>query len=148
MRNSTGRRRPNAVRRPSITSRRNAPLCLESCTLPGRFFTRRMWPVWTPAAVVSAGGGTRGVQPTRQVVLSQVAAEQLQSAVRRQFLVHELDVQLSLDHSPQARYAQPHQRGLLCEGSNIGVFSLKTTQEAFLLQSYRIFTQHLFSDWG
>mgnify|MGYP003694065467 CR=1 FL=1 len=41
-----GSRRPNAVRRPSITSRRNAPLCLESCTLPGRFFTRRMWPVW------------------------------------------------------------------------------------------------------
>jgi len=49
---------------------------------------------------------------------------------------------------PKTRYAQPHQRGLLCEGSNIGVFSLKTTQGAFFLQTNRTFTQHLFSDWG
>ena len=100
------------------------------------------------ASVVSAGGRARGVQPARQVVLSQVAAEQFQTTVRRQLLVHELDPPLPLDHPSQTRYAQPHQRGLLCEGSNIGVFSLKTTQGAFLLQSHRTFTQHLFSDWG
>ena len=27
-----------------MTSRRNGTACLESCTLPGRFFSRRMWP--------------------------------------------------------------------------------------------------------
>src|SRR5437667_454881 len=32
-------------RTPSMSSRRNAADCLESCTLPGRFLTRRMWPV-------------------------------------------------------------------------------------------------------
>ena len=101
-----------------------------------------------PPAVIAAGGGTGRAQSTRQRALPQVAPEQLQAAVRGQLLVHELDMQWTLDHPSQARYAQTHQRGLLCEGSNIGVFSLKTTQEAFLLQVDRGFTQHLFSDWG
>jgi hypothetical protein len=38
-------------------------------------------------AVVAAGGRPRRAQPTRQVVLPQVAAQQLQAAVRRQLLV-------------------------------------------------------------
>src|SRR5437870_2465683 len=45
MRNSSGTRRPRRQRTPSMSSRRNAADCLESCTLPGRFLTRRMWPV-------------------------------------------------------------------------------------------------------
>ena len=99
------------------------------------------------AAVVPARRRTRGAQPTRQVVLPQVPAQQLQPAIRGQLLAHELDVQLPLDHSSQARYAQTHQRGLLCEGSNVGAFSLSIAQEAVLLQ-IRDATQHLFSDWG
>src|SRR5215472_5557081 len=98
--------------------------------------------------VVAARVDTGGAQPPWHFVLSQVAAEQFQTTVRRQLLLDELDVQLPLDQPSQARYAQPHQRGLLCEGSNIGVFSLKTTQGAFLLQRNRSFTHDLFSDWG
>ena len=98
-------------------------------------------------AIVAARRCTRGAQPTRQIALPQVPAEQFQAAVRGQRLVHELDVQLPLDHPVQARYAQSHQRGLLCEGSNVGAFSLSIAQEAFLLPIHDA-TQHLFSDWG
>jgi len=101
-----------------------------------------------PPAIVAARRATHRAQPLRHVALAQIAAEQLQATVRRQFLIDELDVQLPLDQPSQARYAQPHQRGLLGEGSNIGVFSLKTTQGAFLLQRNRSFTHDLFSDWG
>jgi hypothetical protein len=83
-----------------------------------------------PAApVVPAGGGARRAQSARQVLLSQVAAQQLQAAVRGQLLGPELDVQRPLDHPSQARYAQAHQRGLLCVGSNVGAFSLSIAQE-------------------
>jgi hypothetical protein len=101
----------------------------------------------TPAAVVAAGGGARGAQAARQLALPQVAAQQLQAAVRGQLLAPELDMQGPLDHSSQARYAQTHQRGLLCVGSNVGAFSLSIAQEAFLLLVHDA-TQHLFSDWG
>src|SRR5207302_6053082 len=53
--------------------------------------------------------------------------------VRREILLYELDRQITLDHSPQAPYAQAHQRGLQCEGSDIGVFSLSIAQEAPLI---------------
>jgi len=53
---------------------------------------------------------------------------------------------LTLDHSPQAPYAQAHQRGLQCEGSDIGVFSLSIAQEAPLIPIDRNFTSQLFSD--
>jgi len=86
----------------------------------------------------------------QQVELPQVAAEQFQPAVRRQFLVDTLDGQLPLDHSSQTRYAQTHQAGLLCVGSDMGMSSpLKNAQEAVLF--HRIldqFTPQLFSDWG
>jgi hypothetical protein len=80
-------------------------------------------------------------------MLSQVAAQQLQAAVRGQLLVLELDMQRALDHPSQARYAQTHQRGLLCVGSNVGAFCLSIAREAFLLPIHDA-TQHLFSDWG
>jgi len=100
------------------------------------------------SAIVAARRATRRAQPLRHVPLLQIAPEQLQATVRGQLLLDELDVQLPLDQPSQARYAQSHQRGLLCVGSNIGVFSLKTTQGAFLIQRHRPFTHHLFSDWG
>src|SRR5262245_39614604 len=43
---SRGRPRPRRPCTASINSRRKAAACLESCTLPGRFLSRRMWPVW------------------------------------------------------------------------------------------------------
>jgi len=86
----------------------------------------------------------------QQFELPQVAAQQLEPAVRDQLLAHELDVQLPLDHSPQARYAQTHQGGLLCVGSDMGMSSpFKNAQEAVLF--HRILTPfrpQLFSDWG
>jgi hypothetical protein len=99
------------------------------------------------APVVPAGGGAGHAQAARQFMLPQVAAQQLQAAVRGQLLGRELDVQRPLDHPAQARYAQTHQRGLLCVGSNVGAFSLSIAQGAFLLPIHDA-TQHLFSDWG
>src|SRR5262252_1890739 len=56
-----------------------------------------------------------------------------QTAARGQLLLDELHVQLPLDQSAQARYAQSHQRGLLCGRSDMGMWpSLKSAQEAFL----------------
>src|SRR5258707_231504 len=130
MRNSSGRRRPNAVRRPSITSRRKATLGLEPGPFPGRFLTPGMCPV-------------SGAWAARQVMPPQVAAQQLQAAVRGQLLGPELDVQRALDRPSQARYAQTHQRGLLCVGSNVGAFSLSIAQGAFLLPIHDA-TQYLF----
>ena len=91
-----------------------------------------------------------GAQPTWHFVLPQVAAEQFQTAVRGQLLLDELDGQLPLDQSAQARYAQSHQRGLLCGGSGMGMSpSLKSAQEAFLFhQPSASFMPQLFSDWG
>ena len=100
-------------------------------------------------AIVSARGRTGGAQSTRQRALPQVAPEQLQAAVRGQLLGHELDMQWPLDHPSQARYAQSHQRGLLCVGSDMGMSSLKSAQGAFLIPvDHRSFMPQLFSDWG
>lgn len=101
----------------------------------------------TAATVVAAGGGARRAQSARQLVLPQVAAHHLQAAVRGQLLGPELDMQGPLDHPSQARYAQTHQRGLLCVGSNVGAFSLSIAQGAFLLPIHDA-TQYLFPDWG
>src|SRR5947207_11488907 len=103
----------------------------------------------TAATVVPTRGRTRDVQPTRHVVLPQVTAQQLQPAIRGQLLVPELDVQLPLDHSSQARYAQTHQAGLLCGGSDMEMSApLKNTPEVVLF--HRMcdpFTPQLLSDW-
>src|SRR5215467_6131298 len=102
------------------------------------------------APVVPSRVRTGGAQPAWHLVLPQIAAEQLQPAVRGQFLLDKLDVQLPLDQSAQARYAQSHQRGLLCVGSDVGTSaSLKSTQEAFLFHEHsRSLMPQLFSDWG
>jgi hypothetical protein len=99
------------------------------------------------ASVVAARTGTGGAQLARQVEPPQIPAQQLQPAVRRQLLADELNVQRALDQPAQARYAQSHQRGLLCEGSNVGAFSLSIAQGPFLLQMHAA-THNLFSDWG
>src|SRR3546814_8966321 len=44
-------------------------------------------------------------------------------------LGHELDREITLDHPPQARYAQAHQRGLQCERECMGMLSLKSALE-------------------
>ena len=56
--------------------------------------------------------------------------------------------QIPLDHPAQARYAQSHQRGLLCEGSDMGMSSLKSAQGAFLFLGINVPLPQLFSDWG
>ena len=99
-------------------------------------------------SVVTAQPGERLAQPPPEVDLAQIASEQLQAAIRRERLRHELDRQITLDHSSQARYAQPHQRGLQCEGSDVGAFSLKSTPGAPLIHFGRAFTPRLFADWG
>ncbi len=102
-----------------------------------------------PPTVVPARRGARCTQSARQIALPEVAAEQLQAAVRGQLLTRELDVQLPLDHLVQARYVQSHQGGLLCVGSNVGAFSLSSAQGAVLFHaSSRFFMPQLFSDWG
>jgi hypothetical protein len=83
-----------------------------------------------------------------QVHPVQIAPEQLQAAVRRERLGDELDREITLDHPPQARYAQAHQRGLQCERECIGVFSLKSALEASLIHVPRTVTLRLFADWG
>src|SRR5262249_30086818 len=42
---------------------RNAPLRLESCRLPGQFFTRRMWPFWATWARTPGGRTRRATFP-------------------------------------------------------------------------------------
>jgi len=53
-----------------------------------------------------------------------------------------------LTHPSQARYAQAHQRGLLCEGVTLARFFLSIAQEASLLHIERGFTQQLSADQG
>jgi hypothetical protein len=99
-------------------------------------------------AVVAAQARERLAQPRAQVDLAQIAPEQLQAAVSRERLGHELDCEITLDHPPQARYRQTHQRGLQCLRECIGVLSLETALEASLIHIPRCFPSHLFADWG
>src|SRR3989475_8044531 len=88
-------------------------------------------------AIIAAGGRAGRAQSTRQLALPQVAAQQLQPAVRSQVLTHELDVQVFLEHASQPRCAQTHQNGLLCVGSDVGTsiptktFPLRTHRRPF-----------------
>ncbi len=99
-------------------------------------------------AVVAAQPRERLAQPRAQVHPAQIAPEQLQAAVRRERLGHELDREITLDHPPQARYRQAHQRGLQCARECIGVLSLETALEASLIHVPRTFPHCLFADWG
>ena len=99
-------------------------------------------------AVVAAQSREGLTQPRPQIDLAQIAPEQLQAAVRRERLGDELDREITLDHPPQGRYRQAHQRGLQCAGERIGVFSLETALEASLIHVPRSFPSRLFADWG
>jgi len=54
-------------------------------------------------AVVAAEVGARAAQSGIQAAPADIAVEQLEPAVRRPLLRHELDRQISLDHLPRAR---------------------------------------------
>src|SRR5438445_5118086 len=75
-------------------------------------------------AVVATEVGARAAQSWIQAEPAHVAMEQLEPAVRRQLLRHELDRQISLDHLPQAAYAQTYQRGLRERKSDVGTSAL------------------------
>src|SRR5262249_34374529 len=98
--------------------------------------------------VVAAQPGERVAQPRAEVELPQIAPEQFQASVRRKRLGRESDREITLDHPPQARYAQAHQRGLQCARECIGVFSLETALEASLIHALRSFPSRLFAVWG
>jgi hypothetical protein len=96
--------------------------------------------------VVTAQPGERLAQPRAEVDLAQIASAQLQAAVRRERLGHELDREITLDHPSQSRYLQAHQRGLQCERECIGLLSLKSALEASLIHVSRTFPPRLFAD--
>src|SRR2546422_11770856 len=100
------------------------------------------------AAVVPAQRRAGRAQAARQLEPPQVSLQQFEAAVGRELLGHELDRQILLDHLPQGAYAQAHQRGLRCWGSNVGAFSLLITQEALLIHAESTIPASLFSDWG
>jgi hypothetical protein len=99
-------------------------------------------------AVVAAQSPEGLTQPRPQIDLAQIAPEQFQPAVRGERLGDELDREITLDHPPQGRYRQAHQRGLQCARERIGVFSLETALEASLIHVARCFPSRLFADWG
>src|SRR5207245_6403531 len=99
-------------------------------------------------AVVATEGGARAAQSWIQAEPAHVAMEQLEPAVRRQLLRHELDRQISLDHLPQAAYAQTHQRGLRERKSDVGTSALLIRGEAPLMHFSCRSIPVLFSDWG
>jgi hypothetical protein len=96
------------------------------------------------AAVVTRQPGECLAQARGQVDASQIPAEQLQAAVRRERLGHELDGEIALDRPSQARYRQTHQRGLQGERERMGMLSLKT----FLIPVPHSITPRLFAVWG
>jgi len=100
------------------------------------------------AAVVAAERRARGLQAPGEIDPAQVAAQQFQTAVRRQLLRDERDRQIPLDHLSQGAYAQAHQRGLRESKSDVGTSTPLIRGEAPLMhfrsQSIRV----LFSDWG
>ena len=98
--------------------------------------------------VVTAERRARGLQAPGEIDPAQVAAQQFQTAVRRQLLRDERDRQIPLDHLSQGAYAQAHQRGLRESKSDVGTSTPLIRGEAPLMhfrsQSIRV----LFSDWG
>src|SRR5206468_969341 len=90
----------------------------------------------------------RAAQSGIQAEPADIAVEQLEPAVRRPLLRHELDRQISLDHLPQAAYAQTHQRGLRERKSDVGTSALLIRGEAPLMHFSCCSIPNLFSDWG
>ena len=115
---------------------------------PGSDVEHRQQHQGDPVTPVVAAQSREGLaQPRAQVDLAQIPPEQLQAAVGRERLGHELDREITLDHPTQARYAQAHQRGLQCVRECIGVLSLETALEASLIHVPRSFPSRLFADW-
>src|SRR6266403_523413 len=100
------------------------------------------------SAVVPAQWRARALQSVRQPEPADIAPEQLQAAVRRELLGHELDRQIPLDHSPQAAYAQAHQRGLRELRDDMGMSALWIRWKAPLIHTDLALTPSVFSDWG
>src|SRR3989441_11143932 len=99
-------------------------------------------------ALAAAEVGARAAQSGIQAERGDLAVEQLEPAVRRQLLRHELDRQISLDRLPQAAYAQTHQRGLRERKSDVGTSALLIRGEAPLFVCSCWSFPNLFSDWG
>ena len=97
------------------------------------------------AAVVTAQAPERVAQTPDQLDPAEIPPEQLQAAVGSQRLGHELNREITLDHPPQAGYAQAHQMGLQREGSDVATFSLKTALGASLIHSGRPIMPRLFA---
>lgn len=81
-----------------------------------------------------------------QVEEPEVAPQQLQAAVRREVLLHELDPQITLDRATETCYSQAHARGLLCRESCLAALSIESMQEALLFHSIHGKSRFLFSD--
>jgi hypothetical protein len=99
-------------------------------------------------AVVTGHRCHRATQPRHHVEPVQVAADQLQAAVGRELLSHELDRQITLDHAPQAPYSQAHQRGLLELRDDMGMSVLWIRWKAPLIHATRSFLPAGISDQG
>ena len=99
-------------------------------------------------AVVTGHGCHRATQPRHHVEPVQIAADQLQAAVGRELLAHELDRQITLDHAPQAPYSQAHQRGLLELRDDMGMSALSIRWKAPLIHATRSFLPSGISDQG
>ena len=69
------------------------------------------------AAVVAPQPAERLAQPPRQIDARRYRRSSSSPPYEVSCLRDELDGQIALDHPSQARYAQPHQRGLQCGGS-------------------------------
>jgi hypothetical protein len=91
-------------------------------------------------AVIPAERRTRPTQSGGQREPLHVAPQQFEAAERRERLRNELDREITLDHSPQAVYAQAHQKGLLGRGMDVGASSLSMAQEALLIHTDHDFT--------
>src|SRR5262249_37547752 len=100
------------------------------------------------AAVVAAESRERLAQPGAQLDPAQIPPEQFQAAVRRERLRHELDGEITLDHSPQGRYRQAHQRGLQWLRGVLWLPSLETALESLLIHFCRSFPAPLIREWG
>jgi hypothetical protein len=99
-------------------------------------------------AVVARNGGDGATQAGHHITPVQISAHQLQAAARREILLHELDRQITLDHAPQAPYAQAHQRGLLELRDDMGMSALSIRWKAPLIHFRRSSLPSGISDQG
>jgi hypothetical protein len=100
------------------------------------------------ASVVTRQPGEYRAQSCGQVDALQVPPQQLQAAVGRERLGHELDGEIALDHPSQGRYLQAHQRGLQCVRERMGMLSLKSALGALLIPMSHSIMPRLLAVWG